>query len=118
MDRREKQGHAVPAQRLLAGDSRPDVSQRKHGIGAISDAISTSTSLSDTHRFVRLLLTDAGQGVRSVRPAHRGVSSGRERKFEGEQRVREGYVPEESMSASSFESNVEQSTMVSIIRQG
>lgn len=28
--------------------------------------------LPNIHRFVRLLLTDAGQGVRSVRPAHQG----------------------------------------------
>lgn len=28
--------------------------------------------LPNTHRFVRLLLTDAGRGVQSVRPAHQG----------------------------------------------
>lgn len=68
-------------------------------ICAISDAISTSTSPSDTHRFVRLLVTDAGQRVRSVRPAHR-VSH---QKGCGIQQEDEGprvYVPEDDMSAS------------------
>lgn len=68
---------------------------------AISDAISTSTSPSDNHRFVRLFFTDASQGVQSVRPAHRGVSSGRGEVVGGWTRspVR-GYVPEEIKSVS------------------
>lgn len=71
MDRECKQESAVPARRTLAGVPRPIISLCEHKVCAISDAISTSTSPSDTHRFVRLLFTDAGQRVRSVRPAHR-----------------------------------------------
>ena len=77
MDRGKEQRCVVPARRLLACVDQQGVSQNEE-VCAISDAISTSTSPSDTHRFVRLFLTDASQGVRSVRPAHRGVSSGRE----------------------------------------
>lgn len=32
--------------------------------------------LPNTHRFVRLLLSDAGRGVQSVRPAHQGYHQG------------------------------------------
>jgi hypothetical protein len=67
-------------------------------VWAISDAVSTSTSPSDTHRFVRLFLMDASQRVRSVRPAHQGYHQ--ESGWGGERmRVRWVYVPEKRMLA-------------------
>lgn len=67
------------------------------GSWAISDAVSTSISPSDTRRFVRLLLMDAVRGVQSVRPAHQGYHQVKGRRRGAE--VRGVVVPAKTLLA-------------------
>lgn len=74
--------------------------------------------LANTHRFVRLRLMDAAQGVQSVRPTHRGYHQEGEVCTGGQWHLQCGYVPEDTMLVIGLEKQVEIERSWSRVRQG